>query len=523
MNESDSKLDTVPPALSRDRLAVGPVGAVVAVSLALHLYVLATTRFGVHRDEFLYLSMGRHLRLWRMDFPPAIAILARIASALFGDSLGSVRVLPALAHATVIAAAALVARELGGQRFAQTLAAVAVLCGVLFLRAGTLFQPVIFDQLWWTLGLLALARVVREGPRQWIGYGVATGLGLLTKFSVLFFGLATLVAVVVTPQRRSLASRWPWLAAAIAVTIGSAAIVGQFTLGFPVLTQMRELQGSQLARVTWSEFVGTQPLMVGPVAFALALGGLLALLFSRPLRAFGVLGWTCLTAFVILMVLHGKAYYIGPIYPALFAAGAVALEQMRAPRWATALRWVTTGGIALFGLVALPIALPLLSPEGTAVYASKLGIAPALRTNRGEMDRLPQDFADMLGWEEQARAIAAVYHSLPPDEQRAAVIAGGNYGRAGAAEFYGARYALPSVVSSAGSFWYFGPGERPGRVLIMIGGDPADLAPIYGEVREVARIRSPWSVGEERDVPVYVARGQRRTLQQLWPSLAGRN
>jgi 4-amino-4-deoxy-L-arabinose transferase-like glycosyltransferase len=512
----------IPPA--RQPFAALLVGALIALKLSLHLFVLATTEFGIHRDEFLYFSMGEHLRFWRMDFPPLIAVLANLARAIFDQTLATARVLPALEGSLVVLLAALIARELGGGRFAQVLAALCMLGSALFLRASTLFQPVVLDQLWWTVGLYALVRLVRdEHPRWWIAFGAAVGLGLLTKFSILFFAVSAAVAIVVSPTRRWLLTRWPWLAAGLALAIGSPSIVGQIALGFPVAGQMSDLQTTQLTHVTWSLFVTTQPLMVGPVPFLLSILGAAGLLLWKPWRQFAVVGWTCLAAFVLLFVLRGKAYYIGPVYPTLFAAGGVLMERWRPARWMLVLRTVVVAGVVAYAALLLPIGVPLLSKEATASFAVRVGAAEALRTNRGVMDRLPQDYADMLGWEEQAQALARVAAALTPVERDSAVIFASNYGQAGAAEFYGPRYGLPPVVSAAGSFWFFGPGERTGSVLITIGEDSADVAEVYADVRPAGMIVSPWSVEEERAVPLLVARRPRLTLQQLWPSLAGEN
>jgi hypothetical protein len=157
----------------------------------------------------------------------------------------------------------------------------------------------------------------------------------------------------------------------------------------------------------------------------------------------------------------------------------------------------------------------------SAEYAARLAGGAALRTDRGNVDKLPQDFADMLGWRAEAAALGRVYHSLPPTEQREAVITTSNYGEAGAAEFYAREFDLPPVVTSAGSFWFFGPGIRPGKVVIALGSDPADLDKGWRSVHEVARLSRPWSVSEERDRPIYLATEPRMTLQQMWPSLAG--
>lgn len=514
----DARSGQLPPFATR------LVGTIAGVQLALHLWVLVITPFGVHRDEFLYFSMGRHLRFWRMDFPPLIAVLANASRAAFGDSLASVRVFPALEGVVLVVLAGAIARELGGGRFAQALAALCVVAAPVFLRASTLFQPVVLDQVWWTLGLWALVRLLRTGDaRWWWAIGIAMGFGLLTKFSIAFVGVAMVGALVATRDRRLLATPRPWLAAALALAIGSASVIGQLRLGFPVTSQMRDLQESQLTHVTWLSFVAEQLMLVGPVAWLIAVAGAAALVGSRPLVRYRAVGLTCIFAFALLLALHGKAYYAAPIYPTLFAAGAVPLAQLGVPRLAAIVRAAVAVLVVALGAIALPLALPILSPQGTARYAQALGVGAAVRTNRGDRDRLPQDFADMLGWEEQARALRAAYASLSAAEQRQAVIIGGNYGEAGAAEFYSGRYGLPPVVSTAGSFWFFGPGERPGNVAITIGASEEDLRPFFDDVRPAGHVVSPWSVAEERDVRVLIARRPKMTLQAAWPSLAGQD
>ncbi|HVA58808.1 MAG: glycosyltransferase family 39 protein [Gemmatimonadaceae bacterium] len=522
----------------RPRLATRTIAAFAAVKVALHMVVLAITPYGLQRDEFLYFAMGDHLRFWRMDFPPFIAIMANLQTALFGHTPAAARVFPALEGTVVLVLAAVIARELGGGAFAQGLAALSVLCGGIFLRPSNLFQPVVLDQLWWTLSLYALLRVGRAstdaaGPhgatsarRWWIAFGLAMGLGLLTKFSILFLGLAALGALIATPLRRWLATPWPYTAAAIAFAIGSASIVGQIVLGYPVVGQMHDLAASQLVHVSWLTFVAAQPFMIGFAAWPLAVAGGVALVAWTPLRPYRAAGWACGFAFLILLALHGKAYYIGPIYPTLLAAGAVWLERMGAPPARSArpaVSWAVAVVILLEGAFRLPIALPMLSKEATAQYAVRNGMEWALGTNRGGTDLLPQDFADQLGWRHQAATVARVYHALTPEEQRVTVITGGNYGEAGAEEFYAGQYGLPPVVCACGSYWFFGPGSRPGKVLIAVRSDSAQLASVYGDVRLAARIRSPWSVEEERDVRIWVARDQKRTLQAVWPRLARRN
>lgn len=520
----------------RPPLARSLIVGLAVVAVAGHLAAAAMSPYELHRDELLYLAMGRHLRLFAMDFPPFIALAAELQRRVLGESLVALRFLPAVASGALVLLAGAIARELGGSMRAQGLAAFAVLLAPLFLRAGALFQPVVFDQLWWTLGFFALARLgrayavadaVADGDaaraagagRDWLLLGLAGGLGLLTKFSIAFFAVPVLVAIVLSPLRSGLRTRAPWIALAVAALLGAPSVVGQVTLGWPVRGQMADLAASQLARVTPAAFLGEQPMMIGP-AFALAVAGLVGLLAVPALRPWRPLGVTALGAFALLIAMQGKAYYVGPVYPALLAAGAVLAERL--------LGWQGTlvrGGLVVatlaFGFVAIPFGLPIVPPAEMARLAAAVGAGTT--TNRGEQLALPQDYADMLGWRERVAAVAQVYRALPPEERARVVVAGENYGQAGALAFYGPRFGLPAPISAAGSFWFFGPGLRRGDVLLILGAEPEDLRELYGEATVVRRLDDAYWVPEERGAPITVARRPTRSLQEVWPSLAGQN
>jgi hypothetical protein len=493
-----------------------------ALKLTLHLAVNLRTPYGFHRDELLYLGMGRHLQLWGMDFPPAIAVVAEVSRTLLGDSLTAIRVFPAVFGSAVLVLAALIARELGGGRVAQGLAAFGVLTSPLFLRSANLLQPVVMDQLIWTAALYALVRLCRGyGPGGWLLLGLVLGLGVLTKFSVAFVGLAIVAGVLLSPLRTALLTPWPWIGLALALAVGAPSLVGQIRLGFPVLAQMADLRASQLGRIGPGDFLVGQ-LLWGP-AVALAIVGLYGLLFKPALRPFRALGWSCVAAFAILLLVQGKPYYAGPLYPTLFAAGAVLFERVADGLAGEILQVGTVAVLFAFGLVTLPLGVPILPPPAMAEYAHALGVEAAVRTNTGETLSLPQDYADMLGWEEQVATVARVYHTLPEDLRRHAVLVAGNYGEAGALDFYGPRYGLPKVVSPAGSYWFFGPGDQPGKVVITIGVAQDDLRRFFDSVVTAAAVSNAWTVPEERNLTVNVGTRPRTTLQQLWPSLAGQN
>lgn len=506
--------DASPP-----RLAVVPVAALFAFALALHLAATAVTPYGLHRDEFLYLAMGRHLSLWRMDFPPGIALLGNAVRWVFGDTLFAVRLVPAVAGSVLVVLAALLARELGGGRTAQVLAALAVVCNLLFLRTASLFQPVVLDQLWWALAFVALVRVARTGaPRWWIVLGVAGGFGLLTKWSILFIGFGVLVGLLATPLCRSLATPWPYVALALALVIGHPSLTGQIALDWPLRLQMGGLRDAQLGRIGFGEYAGEQVLF-SPPGFALVLAGLAGFFASGALRPYRVIGVACATTWVLLLLLHGKSYYVGPIYPALFAAAGVLVERVERRRLRIALAWTSALPLAAWALALLPQGLPILAPRPMAASAARIGITTATTTNRGTVLALPQDYADMLGWEGRVRAVARVYDSLPRDERRDAVILATNFGRAGAIDWFGPRLGLPGAVCPCGTYWQFGPGEKPGRVVVAVGFSARYLREHFDTVIPVVTVTEPWGVEEEREVVISAAKGPRRTLQEIWPTI----
>jgi hypothetical protein len=496
------------------RLALGTVATLLGVKLAAHVVTNIVTPYEFHRDEFLYLAMGTHFRPLHMDFPPMMALLGN-ASRVFGEtSLLAVRMVPALAGTAIMLLMLLIVRELGGKKGAILLAAAALFFNPLFLRSANLFQPVALDQLWWTLGFYALIKLRNTAdPRWWLVLGAAGGLGLLTKFSIVFFGLAVLVGLLLTHHRKSFAGPWPWIAILMAAVIGLPSVVGQVNLGFPVVGQMEDLRSVQLQRTTFGEFVGGQVLL-GPT-FLLALIGVAGLFAHSELRRHRVAAWIAVAAFALLAALKGKAYYLGPIYPVLYAAGAVTLQHIARARVRRAAQWGIAALMVAYGVFTIPFGLPILPPPTMARYAAATGITAAVTTNKGEVLRLPQDYGDMLAWRELVEGVAAVYHALPEEDKARTVVYGANYGEAGALDLYGPPLGLPPVVSMAGSFYFFGPGELPGEVMLFVGVEREDIEETCGSLELATRVTAEWTV-EENDVPVLVCREPTRTVQEVW-------
>jgi 4-amino-4-deoxy-L-arabinose transferase-like glycosyltransferase len=465
----------------------------------------------------LYLAMGDHLDLLRMQFPPLIAVLGGVAKALPMDTLHATRLLPALAGTGVILVGVAITRRLGGGRHAQLLAALAIAAGPFSLRTGALFQPVVFEVLWWSLATLAFVSLLDKGDRRWwIVFGIAAGLGGLTKFSAAIFGGALALGVFASPLRKDFLTRWPWIAVLVGGAMASPSILGQMHWDWPFFIQQEVLRETQLARVTTVSFLSGQLLLVGAAA-PILLAGAIGLFISKALRPFRSLGIAALAALLFLLILHGKEYYFGPMHPPLLAAGSVVVGGWLASRrkawWAT-LAWGAVGGVVL-----LPMGIPLLPPETMARYAETLGQTRAVTTNSGTVLPLPQDYADMLGWKAQAAETARVYHALSESERAGAAIVGGNYGRAGALAVYHEEFDMPYPISRHGDFWAWGTGIEEPSVVIIVGGTVEELQVLFEDVTEAGRVSTPLSVEEEQVVGIHLCRRPREPFQQLWERL----
>ncbi len=467
------------------------------------------------------MAMGQHLAWGYLENPPMIGVFAVLSRLLFGDSLWALHVFPALTGAAVVILIGLMTRELGGGRFAQALAAFAYLMAPAFLRTTTLFQPVCFDQLaWTTVAYLVILLLKKETPQRWLLFGATIGLGLLTKYTMLLFAFALLLGILFTPARRRLNSKWPWLAAGIACVMFLPNLLWQHLHAWPVVEHMQTLSRNQLTHVEPAGFILMQVLMSFAASPVWMLG--LYFYFSQPGKTFRALGWSYMVCFALLLLLSGKMYYLLPAYPMLFAAGGVVFEKYVARTQRLWLRPAMLGFIFLCNLTGVPHGIPLLSISAFEKYAAftakHMGLAESLRWEDGELHHLPQDYADMLGWENQAATVAQVYHRLTPQERAHCVILASNYGQAGALQHYAKQYGLPQVISYHGSFYLWGPGNASKEILLTVGIDAEDLQPHFQSVEHAGRFTHAFA--REGDVPIFLCRKAHVALQEVWPRLA---
>jgi len=506
-----------PPRTLRSSLPL--LAALVLAKLAIHLPLVG--RYGYFRDELYFLDLGRHLDWGYVDCAPLIGVIMKVAL-LLGGSLPVLRTIAALAGCGIIVLAVLIARELGGGRFAQALAGLAVMATPLFLATSSILTMNVFEPLFWMGCALVIARIVRTGDsRLWLVFGVLAGLGLENKHSTLFFGAAVAVAVVLTPLRRSLARRWIWLGLGIAALLFLPNVLWQVAHGFPTIEDLNNVRESGKNVVLPPlAFIGQQVMIVHPFLAPLWISGLVSLLFGR-LRTFRSLGWTYLVVLGMFMATRGKDYYVAPAYPMLMAAGAVALEG-----WLGKLAWtrgrvwprlLVAAWVITAGALVVPFVTPLLSPAGQVAYRKAIGVQEQ-KTEVAHDGPLVQIFGDQFGWEELVADIARVYNALPPEERAWATIFASNYGEAGALHLWGPKYGLPEAICAHQTHYFWGPGNARGDVVIWLQWERRWIEPMFASVEQAGEHRHEWGMAEENR-PIFVCRGMTRSFAELWPDL----
>jgi 4-amino-4-deoxy-L-arabinose transferase-like glycosyltransferase len=480
------------------RSEVAVIGGLALAKLILHLATNGLYDF--HRDSLYYLDSARHPAWGYVDYPPVTPTVARLSLWLFGPSVWGLRLWPSLAGALLVVLAALIARELGGGRFARILAAVGALTSPVLLGANWLFQTVTFDQLTWLVSFWLAARLVRTQDRRlWLALGVTLGVGLETKYTILALIAGLAAGTLLTPLRRHLATPWPWLGLGLTVLIFLPNLLWQAANGWPSVEYTLNHKAVQSVDFSPLTFLAEQLALIGPLAIPVWLAGMYWLL-SGPGRR--LLGIAALVPFVIYLF-AGKSYYIGPLDPVLLAAGSCGLETWTRSR-AGWLRPATAVALAAQALILLPLTLPVL-PEATMARSPLPGVR--------------KDFADTVGWHDLVGQMAAVYDALPADERANTVILTDNYGEAGAIDTYGGPLGLPTAVSGELTYYYWKPAQLVGPV-IAVGVDPNFLATLFSACSIVGTVSNSYGLhNQEFGAPISVCRQPRMPLDQLWPKL----
>jgi len=511
-------------AASAKWFASGPAIVTYIASLEFLLHLPNPGGYGFFIDELYFMACGQHLSWGYVDMPPLTALQAWSARALFGDSVTAIRIFPTLAGAGMVLLTGAIVRQLGGARFAQGLAALAVLLAPFYLSFCSYLSMNSVEPLLWMGCVFILIRMINTGdPKLWLWFGVLAGVGLENKDTMLLFGSALIVGLLITPERRLMASRWFFIGGATALLIFLPNLIWMVRHHFPHLEMLANIKRNQ-RNVAFGPlgFLGWQILGMQPLALPIWISGLWVFLFGESGKPYRALGSAYLITLLMLLLLGGRFYYLAPAYPMLLAAGAVAVERWSARTRRTWLRLAYSGLLVAGGGAVALSTLPLLTPEAYIQYTRFIGISPPKFENR-QASELPQALADRFGWPEMVDTVAKVYNALPPDERSKTAIFGDNYGEAGAIDFYGPNLGLPRAISGHVNYWYWGPHGYTGESMIALGVKRERLDRYFARVEAKGAVGHRYAMASEH-FTIYLCREPKGwTLEQIWPRLKNWN
>jgi hypothetical protein len=454
-------------------------------------FFLQSSVYEPHRDEFLYLAEGEHPAFGFMEVPPLLSIFAVLTRHL-GNQMFWIKCWPSLIGAANFILVGKMVLSFGGKSFSLFL----LFCCFFFssyLRVHFLFQPNCLEIFFYTLISFGLIRHIQTGSNKWLYVtGIGAGFGLLSKYSVAFYLLSLIPAFLITKQRKIFLNPHLYYAILLGFLIFLPNVIWQSLHHFPVVYHMQELQTTQLQYVPPSSFLLDQLLMFLPCCY-IWVAGFLCLLFNPKGRPFIFLSWAYLGVIAILLWFHGKNYYALGLYPILFGFGSFSIEQWTADS-KIFLRFVFSLVTVGFGVYFIFIALPVMTPKKLAsfyenTHAAGKGI---LRWEDQKDHTLPQDFADMLGWEEMASKTAAAYNQLDSSQKKNTIIFCDNYGMAGAINYYRIKFGLPEAYSDNASFLYWIPKSLSFKNIVLIENDPNEMS--YDFIKQFDRVEKRDSI-----------------------------
>lgn len=479
----------------------------LAISGAVTSLLLAVAgAYGYHRDELYFLQAGRHLAFGYVDQPPLTPLMARAATELFGPSLVGIRLMSALAAGLVVVLTGLIAREFGGDRGAQLLAAASMGLSAYLLAVGHLLSTSSFDLLAWAAVSWLVVRGLRDGGPVWLAVGVIAGLGLQNKTLMAFLLLALAVGLLAVGPRRHLGSGWVWAAGGLALLVWSPNLVWQAAHGWPQFELAEAIAaGSSGTSEPWWLMLPMQAVMVSPLLAPVWVAGLWRLARDGALSAYRAFAVAYALLAGVFMLTGGKPYYLAGLYPVLLAAGAE-----------PTLRWVRAEASGL-GRVLLAVAVAV----GLAVnVVLMLPVVPVSRLAETPITDTNYDAGETVGWPELARTVSRVYGDLPAAERERTIVLTRNYGQAGAVDRYGPALGLPAAYSGHNSYADWGQPPPSADTAVVVGYERDDLDRWFDRCDSAATVDNGVGVdNDEQGNTVWVCRNPVASWDELWPDV----
>lgn len=469
---------------------------VLLITAALFAALLATSgRYGYFADELYFVAAGHELSWGYADQTPLVPLIALVMDTLFPGSLVALRLPAMLVISSGVALTALVARELGGDRRAQTLAGGAWAVSGNFVGMGHMLATASFDPVLWTVVLWLLVRWVRlrelghNRDHLLLWAGVATAVAMQVKFLIPTLWLVLIPVVLVTGPREMVRRVPLWAGGAITIATTVPSLWWQAEHGWPQL-EMREVVA---AENWWGPlYLPVAALCAGVAGTALGGFGLWRLLRAAELHAFRFLGWSFIGVTAVFVFSNGRPYYVAGFFGLLFAVGAVELQRRREAGARSRRCWPVYAVSVLVAAGWLPV-LPISAVQPADVIST-----------------------GSIGWPQITSTIARHYDRLPSDT----AVLTHDYWTASALRHYGGNAGLPEVHSPGRGFWYFGKPDDEVRRAIYLGADRAYLARFFNSVRPLGTIDTqlPAETQFEGEV-VWLVEGPKEPWSQLWPKL----
>ncbi len=489
------------------------IPAICIFNVLLHLSSFRYLEF--HRDELLYFSFANHLDLGYASVPPLISLFAFTMKSLFGFSMFSVKILPALLSGALIYLCTKIAKELGGGLYAQILTAIALTCTPLVLRAYILFQPVPFDIFFWTLIYYLILRFINtKNLKLFYIIGIVVGLALLNKYLIILQLVSIISILPFTKYRYIFTKKEFYFCLGITLIITSPNIYWQFANDTPLFTHMDQLKETQLQYISKVTFISEQFLMFLFSTFIAIIGGYYLIKNSKK-EDYWLFALSATIVLCSLLMMNGKPYYAAGIFPFLIASGAVFISKKITTIW---IRWTIPLIIFVTIIPLVPIGIPFLSPSNLEIYFDKLenaGLDVGRIHEDGQKHSLPQDFADMIGWSEIAELAKIAYDKV--EDKKACAIYGENYGLAGAISLINEKHDMPEVLSFSDAYRYWAPKRFDPDItsFIYVNDEMGlDVKQLFDKIEIIGKIDDPLS--RQYNTKVYLCQSPNRSFNQFW-------
>lgn len=471
------------------------------------IHLIFSSNYGIFRDELLYIELGKHLDWGYWSNPPSIGFFSWITQHFIGLEVRQVRLIPALLGGGLVMITGLMVRAIGGGIYSQVIAGMAILLSPAYLRVPLLFSPVVFDVVYWSIGTYLLIKYLfQPNPKLIIWFGVLAGLGFLNKYSVGLLLMSTIFGLLLTEHRKVLVQKETFIALGLFLLIITPNLFWQWKYAFPVFTHMRILAETQLVNVNRIEFIMDQVLM-NVTSLLVWLPGIYFLLIDRRGKPWRAAGWTFAFTIVFLLISRGKSYYTLGIYPMVIAFGAYYLALITENWSVRAIRLVPMAFMVIIIIPLLPICVTFLSVEKEQEYcswlANEIGIDGPLRWEDGQIHHLPQDFADMFGWDELAELAHLAYEKA--EDKKHCILYGEDYPHVGAVGMYSYKYDFPEYFSMSDSYrlWLKDTISSDVNTFIYINDELGeDIDSIFASITKIGQIKNPYA--RDRGVTVYL-------------------